>query len=258
MRGLLQVEEWHVRALQGCILGMLFFLHGDILSQIVLPPDFLGRFMEVAKVVNTACLDVGGATGVNQAFRGVVKLAGRQVQGHARKDAAVVVEVGDVDVGLSGGAEGAVVIHVVGDVQLQMRTCGDALPAAQTADVDFCPFGTGDGACAVEAVGGNFGLTSEDVAAVVDIKAVMQCGDADFCRAGESAAVAEVVHPHLVACFTVDEAAVRDVRGVQREVACDDAAAVGKALQQVQFEIHRADAAAGAVQFRAVDGEFCR
>ena len=44
VRGLLQVEEWHVRALQGCILGMLFFLHGDILSQIVLPPDFLGRF----------------------------------------------------------------------------------------------------------------------------------------------------------------------------------------------------------------------
>ena len=103
-----------------------------------------------------------------------------------------------------------------------MLACGDALPAAQTADVDFCPLGTGDGACAVEAVGGNFGLTSEDVAAVVDIKAVMQRGDVDFCRAGEGAAV-------------------------------------GKALQQVQFEIHSADAAARAVQLRAVDGEFrCR
>ena len=140
-----------------------------------------------------------------------------------------------------------------------MLACGDALPAAQTADVDFCPLGTGDGACAVEAVGGNFGLTGEDVAAVVDIKAVMQCGDVDFCRTGEGAAVAEVVHPHLVARFTVDEAAVRDVRGVQRKVARDDAAAVGKALQQVQFEIHSTDAAAGAVQLRAVDGEFrCR
>ena len=164
VRGLLQVEEWHVRALQGCILGMLFFLHGDILSQIVLPPDFLGRFMEVAKVVNTACLDVGGATGVNQAFRGVVELAGRQVQGHARKDAAVVVEVGDVDVGLSGGAKGAVVIDIAGDVQLQLFACGDALPAAEAADVDFRPFGTGDGACTVKAVGGDVGLAGKDVA----------------------------------------------------------------------------------------------
>ena len=164
VRGLLQVEEWHVRALQGCILGMPFFLHGDILSQIVLPPDFLGRFMEVAKVVNTACLDVGGATGVNQAFRGVVKLAGRQVQGHARKDAAVVVEVGDVDVGLSGGAEGAMVIHVAGNVQLQVVACGDALSAAEAANVDFCPFGTGDGARAVKAVGGDVGLAGKDVA----------------------------------------------------------------------------------------------
>ena len=143
------------------------------------------------------------------------------------------------------------------NVQLQMFACGDALPAAEAADVDFCPLGTGDGACTVEAVGGNFGLTSEDVAAVVDIKAVMQCGDVDFCRAGEGAAVAEVVHPHLVACFAVDEAAVRDVRGVQRKVARDDAAAVGKALQLVQLEIHSADAAARAVQLRAVDGEFC-
>ena len=120
--------------------------------------------MEVAKVVNTACLDVGGATGVNQAFRGVVELAGRQVQGHARKDAAVVVEVGDVDVGLSGGAKGAVVIDIAGDVQLQLFACGDALPAAEAADVDFRPFGTGDGACTVKAVGGDVGLAGKDVA----------------------------------------------------------------------------------------------
>ena len=169
----------------------------------------------------------------------------------------MVIEVGDIDVGLSSGAEGAVVINVAGDVQLQMFACGDALPAAEAANIDFCPLGTRDGACTVEAVGVDFGLTGEDVAAVVDIKAVMQCGDVDFCRAGEGAAVAEVVHPHLVACFAVDEAAVRDVRGVQRKVARDDTAAVGKALQQVQFEIHSADAAARAVQLRAVDGEFC-
>ena len=214
--------------------------------------------VEAAQVVDGVRLNVGGAAAVNQAVCGVVELAGRQVQGHARKDAAVVVEVGDVDVGLSGGTEGAVVIHVTGDVQLQLFACGDALPAAQAADVDFCPLGTRDGACAVEAVGVDFGVAGKDVAAVVDVEAIMQCGDVDFCRAGEGATIAEVVHPHLVACFAVDEAAVRNVRGIERKVACDDAAAVGKTLQQVQFEIHRADAAASAVQFRAVDGEFCR
>ena len=169
----------------------------------------------------------------------------------------MVIEVGDVDVGLSSGAEGAVVVNIASNVQLQMFACGDALPAAQTTNIDFCPLGTRDGACTVEAVGVDFGLTGEDVAAVVDIKAVMQRGDVDFCRTGEGTAVAEIVHSHLVARFTVDEAAVRDVRGVQRKVARDDAAAVGKALQQVQFEIHSADAAARAVQLRAVDGEFC-
>ena len=76
----------------------------------------------------------------------------------------MVVEVGDVDVGLSGGAEGAVVIHVTGDVQLQMLACGDALSAAEAADVDFCPFGTRDGACTVKAVGGDVGLAGKDVA----------------------------------------------------------------------------------------------
>ena len=193
--------------------------------------------IEAAQVVDDVRLNVGRATAVNQAVLVVIQLAGAQVQHFAGKDAAVVVEVGDVDIGLSGGAEGAVVVNVASNVQLQMRTCGDTLPAAQAANVDFCPFGTRDGACAIEAVGVDFGVAGKDVAAVVDVEAIMQCGDVDFCRAGEGAAVAEVVHPHLIARFTVDEAAVRDVRGIEREVTRDDAAAVGKTLQQVQLKV---------------------
>ena len=55
-------------------------------------------------------------------------------------------------------------IDIAGDVQLQLFACGDALPAAEAADVDFCPFGTRDGACTVKAVGGDVGLAGKDVA----------------------------------------------------------------------------------------------
>ena len=170
----------------------------------------------------------------------VVEAVGTDVEQLAGDGRAVVDVVAGTQVQRPPGKQLAAVVDVVA------RTKAQAVAGADLSAV-------GDVFARIKADA----VVGADVAAVVDIKAVMQCGDVDFCRAGEGAAVAEVVHPHLVACFAVDEAAVRDVRGVQRKVARDDAAAVGKALQQVQFEIHSADAAARAVQLRAVDGEFC-